>query len=298
VDFAGFMKIVDTLGGVDVVANCPIEDVFPDNPITEDPTVTGTLSIKKPGIVHLDGKHALWYARSRETSSDWDRSLRQQRVLRAMWAKANQQGLIARLPELWSDLSSTVKTDLKLNDLIWLATIGARLDSTRIKSRTLDGNVLYHWTTPDTGAWVVSPIPDKLSPALEEIFSPPTNVAAQAQTQVEVWNGSPESAWGILAADRLEWEGYTVTAISPADRNDYAQTKIVDLTTTSKGSRRWALATIFHVNAANVIQQPNPSSPAQYRVTVGADYQPCVRPKLPSDGIPTSAPAPTATPIQ
>ncbi len=227
VDFAGFMKIVDTLGGVDVVANCPVEDVFPDDPITEDPTVTGTLSIKKPGIVHLDGKHALWYARSRETSSDWDRSLRQQRVLRAMWAKANQQGLIARLPELWSDLSSTVKTDLKLNDLVWLATIGARLDSARIKGRALDGNMLYHWTTPDTGAWVVSPIPDKLGPALAEIFSPPTNVAAQDQARVEVWNGSPESAWGILAADRLAWEGYTVTTISPADRNDYAQTKIM-----------------------------------------------------------------------
>ena len=295
VDFAGFIKIVDTLGGIDVAANCPIEDVFPDDPISEDPTITGTLSIKKPGIVHLDGKHALWYSRSRETTSDWDRSLRQQRVLRAMWTQANQRGLIARLPELWGELSSTVKTDLKLNDIIWLAAIGARLDATRIKGRVLDGTVLYHWTKPDTGAWVVLPIPGKLGPALQEIFSPPPNVAAQALPRIEIWNGAPDPDWGLLAADQLHWEGYLVTNTAPADRSDYAHTKIVDLTTTTKGSRRAALASIFRVGAANIVAQPDPNSIAQYRVIVGADYQPCYRPKLPGSGMPTPSPEPSAT---
>ncbi len=294
VDFAGFMKIVDTLGGVDVIANCPLEDIFPDDPITENKTVTGTISILRPGVVHLDGKHALWYARSRENTSDWDRSLRQQRVLRAMYSKATQLGLVTRLPELWNDLSSTVVTDLKLNDIIWLATIGARLDSTRIKSRTLDGSMVYHWDTPDTHAWVVSPIPGKLGPALQDIFSPPTNVAAQAQTRVQVWNGSPYSDWGILAADQLGWEGFLVTDIAPADRNDYAQTKIIDFSATSKGSRRATLASILRVSTANTLAQPDANSQAQYRIIVGADYQPCTRVRLPSAGLPT--PVPTTTP--
>jgi len=291
VDFAGFMKIVDTLGGIDVIANCPLEDIFPDNPITEDRTVTGTISIK-PGVVHLDGKHALWYVRSREESSDFDRGLRQQRVLRAIYAKANQLGLIARLPELWNDLSATVKTDLKVNDIIWLATIGARLDSTRIRGRVLDGSVLYHWNTPDTQAWVVSPIPDKIGPALEEIFSPPTNVAAQAQARVEVWNGSREPQWGILAADRLAWEGYLVTQISPADHVNYTQTKLVDFSTTAKGSRRAQLASIFSIKPNNIISQPDPNSPVQYRIIVGADYQPCTRPRSPESLPRTPTPKP------
>ncbi len=293
VDFAGFMKIVDTLGGIDVIANCTLEDIFPDDPITENKAVTGTISILRPGVVHLDGKHALWYARSRENTSDWDRSLRQQRALRAMYAKATQLGLVTRLPELWNDISSTVTTDLKLNDIVWLATIGARLDSTRIKSRTLDGSVVYNWTTPDTHAWVVSPIPGKLGLALQDIFSPPTNVAAQAQTRVEVWNGSPYSDWGILAADQLGWEGFLVTDIALADRNDYAQTKIVDFSATSKGSRRAALANILRVTAANTIAQPDANNQAQYRIIVGADYQPCTRARLPSAGLPT--PIPTTT---
>jgi len=291
VDFAGFMKIVDTLGGVDVIANCPLEDIFPDDPITENKAVTGTISIIRPGVVHLDGKHALWYARSRENTSDWDRSLRQQRVLRAMFSKVTQLGLVTRLPELWNDISATVVTDLKLNDIIWLATIAARLDSSRIKGRTLDSSVVYSWITPDTHAMVLSPIPGKLGPALQAIFSPPTNVAAQAQTRVEVWNGSPYSDWGIVAADQLGWEGFLVTNIVPADRQDYAQTKIVDFSTTSKGSRRATLASILRVNAANIIAQPDTNSQVQYRVIVGADYQPCTRVRS-AGSLPT--PVPTA----
>jgi len=69
----------------------------------------------------------------------------------------------------------------------------------------------------------------------------------------------------------------------------------VDLTTTAKGSRRAALASIFRVSAANIIEQPDPNSIAQYRVIVGADYQPCYRPKLPGSGAPTPTPEPSAT---
>ncbi len=296
VDFAGFMKIIDTLGGIDVVANCPLHDIFPDDPIGEDPTITGEINIPAPGIFHLDGKHALWYARSRETTSDFDRGLRQQRVLRAIWNKANQLGLLARLPELWGDLSSAVKTDLKLNDLLWLATVGARLDSTRIKNRVMDGTMVYHWTTADTKAWVVSPLPGKIGPALQETFSSPTNIAEQAQTRVEVWNGSPYSAWGVLAADRLASEGYAVTNVAPADRNNYARSQMVDFSTTTKGSRRSLLAALFRVADSNILVQPggngsytDGTEPAQYRLIVGADYQPCVRPRLPSDGLPVTA---------
>lgn len=295
VDFAGFIRIVDTLDGIDVLANCPLEDIFPDDPITENPAVTGRISIEKPGMVHLDGKHALWYARSRETTSDWDRSLRQQRTLRAMWNRANQLGLIAKLPELWNDLSATVKTDLKLSDILWLAGIGARLDGTRIKSHLLDGNLVYPWTTPDTRASVLSLVPDKIGGALAEMFNPPTNVAAQAQASVEVWNGTTDPAWGLLAADRLESEDFSVTQIVSADRSDYAQTKLVDMTITPKGSRRAALAQIFRVAPANIIAQPNPNYTAQYRVVVGADFVPCVRPRQPASGLPAS-PALTAQP--
>ncbi len=63
----------------------------------------------------------------------------------------------------------------------------------------------------------------------------------------------------------------------------------------SLGSRRAALVQIFRVAPANVIEQPDPNSPAQYRVIAGADFVPCVRPRPAGSGV-TGAPTPTAKP--
>jgi LCP family protein required for cell wall assembly len=292
VDFAGFMKIVDTLGGIDVLATCPIEDVFPDDPITENPTVTGTLAIERPGMVHLDGKHALWYARSRETTNDWDRSLRQQRVLRALWDRALDTGTIGKLPELWGELVATVKTDLKLTDLLWLATVGARLDRAHIRNRLLDGNLVYHWTTPDTRAWVLSVASGTIGPALRDMFNAPINTTITPLASVEVLNGTSNPDGSRLMADRLEAEGYQVTRTSPADRTDYAQTRLIDLGT---GTQRQALVNLLHIAAPNIGVQPEMSGPAQYRIIVGADFNPCVRPRPPGEGPSTPTATPTAT---
>jgi hypothetical protein len=169
------------------------------------------------------------------------------------------------------------------------------LDGTRIKSYLIDGNLVSSWTTPDTHAAVLLPVPDRIAAALVNMFNPATNLAAQAQASVEVWNGTTDAAWGLLAADRLESEGFSVTQIVAADRRDYAQTKLVDMTTTTKGSRRAALVQIFRVAPANVIEQPDPNSPAQYRVIAGADFVPCVRPRQAGSGA-TGAPTPTAKP--
>lgn len=293
VDFAGFMKIVDTLGGVDVVANCPLYDVFPDDPITEDPSITGTISIQTPGVHHLDGKHALWYARSRYTSpgGDLDRSRRQHRVLRGIWNKATQFDVLAKLPQVWDELSSSIETDLEWNDMVWLASLAPRLDNSHIRSGFIDGAALRSWVTP-SGAAVYVPDIERMLEQVRETFNPPSNIATQTLVKVEVRNGSPYLDWDILATDRLQWEGYLVTSLGPANSSDYTHTQIVDFTTTPKGSRLPALMTLFQVSQENVISQPDPNSPAAYQIIVGEDYIPCVRPILPAP------PLPTPTPVQ
>ncbi len=293
VDFAGFMTIIDTLGGIDVVADCPLEDVFPDDPITEDPTITGTISIETPGVYHLDGKHALWYARSRYTSpgGDLDRNRRQHRVLRGIWNKVTELNLVARLPELWRELASTIETDLKWDDILWLASLVPRLDSSHIRSGFIEGEALQPWTTP-AKASVYVPNVEKLLEQVQETFNPPGNIAPQAPVQVQVWNGTSNPDWDILATDRLQWAGYIVPSFRTADRQDYARTQIIDFTTTRKGSRLSALMTLFQVSPADVIAQPDPNSPVPYRVIVGANYNPCVRPARPRWPTPTPTPAP------
>ena len=141
VDFAGLMRIVDTLGGIEVLLECPVEDGFPDDPITEDPSVVTQISYPEPGLYHIDGKHALWLSRSRKTTSEFARSRRQHRVLLGIYHKAKQLGLITRIPELWEELTATVQTDLSLDEMLWLAQIGLQLDPTRMRSGFIDGSM-------------------------------------------------------------------------------------------------------------------------------------------------------------
>jgi LCP family protein required for cell wall assembly len=285
VDFAGLMRIVDTLGGVDVLLDCPVADGFPDDPITEDPSVVTQIDYPVPGLYHLDGKHALWLARSRKTTSEFARSRRQHQILKGIWSKVNQLGLVTRIPELWEELTTTVQTDLSLDDMLWLASIGLNLDASRINSGFIDGSHLTAWTTPQ-GANVLLPHTEEILAELEPLFNPYPYQAPQGFNQIEVWNGAGTHDWGLLATDKLLSNGFVVTNFQGADRY-YEQSMIVDFTTTSKGSPLPLLQRLFDVPNANVISQPDPNSPVPFRLIVGASYQPCVRPRPPVWPTPT-----------
>lgn len=293
VDFAGLIRIVDTLGGIDVLLDCPVEDGFPDDPITEDPSVVTQISYPEPGLYHIDGKRALWLSRSRKTTSEFARSRRQHRVLQGIWSKAKQLGLVTRLPELWEELTTTTQTDLSLDDVVWLASIGMQLDATGIRSGFIDGSHLTAWTTP-SGANVLLPHTEEILAALEPLFNPYPYQAPQGFNLIEIWNGSGKPDWAILAADKLLRNGFQVANIAGADQY-YEQSMIVDYTGTLKGSPLPLMQRLFNVANANIIAQPDPNSPVPYRLIVGASYQPCVRPRPPV--WPTHTPSPpTETP--
>jgi LCP family protein required for cell wall assembly len=287
VDFAGLMRIVDTLGGIDILLDCPVEDGFPDDPITEDPSIVTQISYPEPGLYHIDGKHALWLARSRKTTSEFARSRRQHIILKGMWSKANQLGLVTRLPELWEELVTTVQTDLSLEDVVWLASIGLQLDPTRIRSGFIDGSNLVAWTTPG-GANVLIPQTEPILAQLEPLFNPYPYQAPQGFNQVQIWNGSGKQDWGLLAADSLLRNGFQVTDIQGADRY-YEHSMIIDFSTTSKANPLPLLQRLFNVPDANVIAQPDPASPISFRLIVGASYRPCVPPRSAVRATPTPA---------
>jgi LCP family protein required for cell wall assembly len=289
IDFEGFVTVIDTLGGVDVVVDCELHDTFPD-PDTE----AGQSDIDlAPGVHHLEGKLALWYARSRWKTSDYDRARRQQRVLRGLWTQIKRLGVLASLPDLWGDLTQTVQTDLSLDNLLWLAAVAGRLDTdTAIKSRFIDGTVLQPWITAE-GAQVQLPIYEQIGPLIAEALAPPdTARSRQGSTRVEVLNGTGWPDWAILAADRLLWEGFEVVHISQADHTDYQQTFITDLTDTTKGSPVNLLARTLGVDRANILPGETATSSVDFRVVVGYDFQPCYK----SYWYAVHPPPPTPTP--
>src|SRR5512138_3398922 len=99
VEFDGFRQIVNTLGGVDVPVSCPYTDwKLIDPSLDPEDENSWALYTAEPGLIHMDGDLALWYARSRQKSSDFDRGRRQQEVLRAIFVQALQSGTLARIP--------------------------------------------------------------------------------------------------------------------------------------------------------------------------------------------------------
>jgi LCP family protein required for cell wall assembly len=295
-DFDGFTKIVDALGGVDVAVECPLSDTFPDSDSPSGQTDVDWL----PGIHHLDGKHALWYARSRWSTHDFDRNRRQQQVLRSLYHQTLALDILPKMPQLWPTVGETVSTDLGLEELIYLASIGAELNMVDVKSAFVGKDVVQQWIAPN-GAWVLVPYYEAIGPFVEEALMPPASArAAQPAFRVEVWNGTSDEGLGHVAAERLRWEGFEVLSVQRTDEA-YARTQIWDFTTTTKGSPLPHLMHLFQRYASDVTSHPNPDRAIDFRVVLGADYDSCLSAKLrwsPEDDepLPTATPLPTPVP--
>ncbi len=264
-----FVQIVDALEGVTVAVECPVHDIFPD---PASPTGQATINLE-PGVHHLDGRIALMYTRSRWDTSDFDRHRRQQQVLRGLYQQIRSVGVIPKIPSLWSALRDTVATDLDLDGVIRLGAIGLRLDPANVKSRFVGGGAVMSATGPD-GMYILIPDEEVLQSVVREALAPPPPVEARAWW-VEVVNASPNEGWGHVAAERLRWEGFAVVGVERAHEIQ-PRTQIVDLRTTPDNWVLQRLMRLYGPGRADVISQPTEDSDVQFRIILGADYDPCV----------------------
>src|SRR5690242_889732 len=88
----GLIKLIDAIGGIDVVTSQPVlDDFYPQDVFSKDPYGYRRVAVLA-GPQHLDGTHAMEYVRSRhgDLQSDFGRSQRQQQVLLAIRQKSKQ----------------------------------------------------------------------------------------------------------------------------------------------------------------------------------------------------------------
>jgi hypothetical protein len=104
---AGFQQIVDALGGVSVDIGKPI-------PIGAVGKVDYVL---QPGVQRLTGEQALWFARSREGSSDYERMVRQKCLMSSLARQADPLTVLANYEQLATASASLVRTDIPTADL-------------------------------------------------------------------------------------------------------------------------------------------------------------------------------------
>lgn len=277
IEFDGFRNLVDTLGGFDVPIACPYTDWRLIAPyLDENDEDNWQLYTIGPGQVHMDGDLALWYARSRSKSSDFDRERRQQEVIRAAFQKALQSGTFTKIPQLYEDFSSAVITDMSLGNILRLAPYAVNFTNANIRGYYIRPPYVASWTT-DGGAAVLLP-QDSLNSLLVEA----TTLSAYAEKRktilIEVQNGASFDTLDALAAARLNYAGYETT-LSPADNRNYETTVLVDYSVAQDAVQRETVLNILGASSANVLSMPNANSKIQYRVILGADYEACFRPE-------------------
>ena len=167
-DFTALIKLVDTIGGIDVDVPEPIADYqFPSMSYGYDPLIL------KAGLQHMDGYTAQKYARTRHGDSDFDRAARQQQVIFAIRDRIlsvnSLPQLITQAPSLYASVSQNVYTQLSLNQMIQLALWLKDLPADNIHTGVIDQHDVYNYTTPD-GAEVLVPYPRGFSALLTQVF--------------------------------------------------------------------------------------------------------------------------------
>jgi LCP family protein required for cell wall assembly len=106
VDMSAFESLVDALGGVDI----NVKQRLPIGGQNDDLSdVQGWIEV---GPQHMDGNTALWYARSRHTTSDYDRMQRQREVQNAILQQVEPANVLTRFREIASAGEKLVKTDI------------------------------------------------------------------------------------------------------------------------------------------------------------------------------------------
>ena len=276
VDFDGFRQIVDTLGGLDVPVYCAYTDWHLIDP-SYDPNNENNWSLYTvgPGVVHMNGDLALWYARSRKKSSDFDRGRRSQEVLRSLYERALQTNQFSKIPELYNEFSSSVITDLTLSDLLKLSPLALHLKNADIRSYYIGRDDVSGWTTPG-GASVLLPNGPAIQSLIQMALSPSPRSTQTAALTIEVRNGTANPGWDSLAAERLNYAGYN-TSLALADQQNYINSLLYDLSTTPDPSGSAPILNVLGLPSGAYVSAPT-SADINYVLIVGADYQPCFDP--------------------
>ncbi len=130
VGLLGLIKLIDAIGGIDVVTSHPVmDDYYPADVFSKFPYDYERVAVLA-GAQHLDGIDAMQYVRSRhgDLQSDFGRSQRQQQVLLAIRQKAKQLAP-EDLPAIASAIGGELKTSISVTRVAGLLPLAASFDN-------------------------------------------------------------------------------------------------------------------------------------------------------------------------
>jgi LCP family protein required for cell wall assembly len=272
VDFNGFTKFIDALGGVTVNVDKAISDPFYP---AEDMQGYKPFYIKS-GSQKLDGATALKYARSRETTSDFDRARRQQQLLIAVKEKVVSLGILAN-PKKMSDminiLGEHLRTDMQIKEIEKIMAIAKDVNFDNVVNKVLDNSASGPLTSDvQMGGYYLVPKAgvknfSQIQEIAHEIFSDP--YLTEESAKIEVLNASNKNGVATDVSKLLKSYNYNIVKL--ADNNEkLTKTVIYDYT---NGKKPFTIQFLKNRLKANVVIQPKKdNSTVDISVVIGDDY--------------------------
>lgn len=272
VDFKAFRDVVNAIGGIKVDVPATLDDPF--FPAGES---TGTMHVRiDAGWQQFDGERALEYARSRETTSDFDRSRRQQLIMLAVRQRVFSVNAVPRLLSLLGALQDNVRTNLRPAEMQQLASVAGRIRDQDIRRVAIDTSNFLRSGFTSGGQYVLQPLDSTYSALHRYVAMALPDRSALAQPiPVQVQDGSRRYwlPYGMgtpasIMASLLQAEGWGATLGPPATRRA-SQTEILDA---SGGKAAATVSWLQDYFGAVVTTVPAPSSGAIVTVVLGSDF--------------------------
>jgi polyisoprenyl-teichoic acid--peptidoglycan teichoic acid transferase len=236
VDFEAFRQAVDTVGGVDI--NVPAELAVSETLWDEGTGKNYSLNVKA-GMQHFDGTRALFFTRSRHTSTrgDFDRAERQRLFIQSLGQKILSAGTYTnpvKISQLMNAFGDHVAMDLSLNNAVRLVQIGKGIDFSKMNSIGLaDPPNNFVRTDNVNGASVVRPTAgfgdySEIQNYIRNTLKDP--YLAKENATIMVLNGTNTPGLATTKADQLKTYGYNVVTVDDAPTHDYPSTLFIDTT--------------------------------------------------------------------
>ena len=135
VDLKGFRSLVDAVGGLDIT-------VQRRTPIGSQSDIKGWI---EAGERHLDGHDALWYARSRANSTNYERMARQRCVVTAMIRQLDPQTIVLNFGDIAQATKGVFQTDIPQGALATLGELAVKTKQQKITSVNFVPPLIKPW---------------------------------------------------------------------------------------------------------------------------------------------------------
>jgi LCP family protein required for cell wall assembly len=273
VNFQAFQQAVDTVGGVTVNVPTPLIDPTMAWQNSNNPVLA------QAGVQNFDGAQALLYVRSRETSSDFARAVRQRAVLVALKNKIETLGTLSnplKISGLIDAFGNNVQTDLSLSNASRLYSIVKNISNSKVSSTDLATAPNQYVTTgniagqsivlPTAGIFNYSGIQQYVRGLLKDPY------IIKENAKVLIMNGTSMPNVATNEASLLKTYGYNVIGVANTPTSNWNKTVLINLTHGKDPYTQHYLEERFGVKAVDELSDKSiPTNGADFVIIIGSN---------------------------